>query len=391
MELVIVFIALVSALFCPVLGIIVTLIYLFVSNKKSMLMVWILTLIVGYLGSFYLPNYTDDMTRYIFFMQKISVFSFGNFFKQLYSSNPISVYGLSGTTWPGSALILYVTSRWGSYRIISAVSLAVVVVVRIIPITSFFRQSFYKDRIKYAILFVTTVIWIRPLLPLSGFRWFMAISVLMFIIYKEIISGFKWWHLLFYVISVSLHPAVLVFILLKLVTLAFSRSKKCRYMGIVILFIGFASYGFGAIRTFVNSLFMQFNAYSDDSLRAFQTFLNIFLLFILIFLFIETFKIKRGMVSSKKMNLNYASLIIIFNIFLIVSPVFDRFTQFTIPMTLIILSEYLLKKERWNLFEYIYIFLLFSVGLFTILHSPSTSLPSFFEPITSVFFETIHF
>lgn len=390
MELLLAPLLIVLDILCPAVGVLTSALVIILSKRKFTIVIISLCVTVGYIGSYYLPNLTDDMTRYIYYMNAVSGFSFGGYLHQLFGANPISVSGLTGAQWPGSAIVLYINSQLGNYRWISGITLGLVVLVRLLPISHFFEYGQVSEYWKPLMLLIVSVAWIRPVLPLSGFRWFLAISVLMFVEYLEIKNGSKVQYMFLYILGISFHPGALVFVVLRLFSIILASSNKVKLRGLVIVGIGIATLMFSRVRNYVLSLFDSFSEYSDNSISKSQEVINILLIIILVLILIKFILVAKDSLL-RSADLHYAKLLIYFNLVMyFISPTFDRYTQFTIPMLIILLSYELLNSKKWSAFDFAVIGSIFGVGAVVIINAPYLSFPRLFEPISRVLFTVMH-
>lgn len=105
-------------------------------EKKTNILA-ILGIALGFAGFamhyIYLP--TDDMFGYVAYMNSIqSVNGISEFVSQIYSTTPVSEYGLNGQDWPLSAVLLFIISKTADYRLLSAVTVVLSIFVRLFAI-----------------------------------------------------------------------------------------------------------------------------------------------------------------------------------------------------------------------------------------------------------------
>lgn len=182
-------------------------------EKKTNILA-ILGIALGFVGFamhyIYLP--TDDMFRYVAYMNSIqSVNGISEFVSQIYSTTSVSEYGLNGQTWPLSAVLLFIISKTADYRLLSAVTVVLSIFVRLFAISKVTET----DKVDALTIFIRTfgyfsLIFMMTLkLPVSGFRWYVATDIVILLmasdaLNKELITIPK---LFWSVVAGLFHPA----------------------------------------------------------------------------------------------------------------------------------------------------------------------------------------
>lgn len=383
------------SLLCPILGLISGASYILFTNKNYKFILFNLILVIGYVGSFYLPTKAHDMYRYIGYMSVIPLSSVKNFFSQVYSQNPISAYGLNGQQWPGSALLLYLTAKFGDYRILSAFTLALTYYVRLYAIKSTYEKSKVIHRLYLIIYMCAMIVTIKPLLALSVFRWYLAISILMFCAYLELDNNFKIRYLWLYALAATFHPSAFMFIGLRIISMIFSGEKKTRNIGIgiTIIFGIISIIAHNKVFGLLNGLFNHFDAYTVGTVSGMQSIETIsYVLYFTLIIFKSVSLIKEANLIKEKHNaLNYLVVLVAFNMLLMTLPIFDRIIQYTVPVSLIIIGKYSFNKNKWNFIDYLIPLTILLLGIIEMTVNSYVAFPQLTQPILEILFLPIHF
>ena len=242
-------------------------------EKKTNILA-ILGISLGFVGfaMHYIYLQTDDMSRYVAYMNSIqSVNSISEFVSQIYSATPVSEYGLNGQTWPLSAVLLFIISKTADYRILSAVTVVLSIFVRLFAIAKVTET----DKVDALIIFIRmfgyfSLIFMMTLrLPVSGFRWYVATDIVILlmasdVLNKELITIPK---LFWSVVAGLFHPAAWIYLGIKVFAAIVSSGNNSfvkRWLPV------FAVVALGVVVVFRSSLvgnvLNQFAAYvSSDS------------------------------------------------------------------------------------------------------------------------------
>lgn len=392
MELFLFIFCLISSFIFPLVGVIVSGVSVATVKKQSRVLLILFVLVLGYIFSFYLPSYTDDMTRYIGYMSSISGYTFIGFIKQLFSPQPINIYGLNGQEWPGSAVLLFIAAKLGSYRILSALTLIFTYIVRLKFIQDSWTDS--KKQGYYILWFLIIILWVRPLLPLSGFRWFIAISCIMLSLSFENRYGFKKRYIFLYLLAALFHPGSIIFSGLRFVSFLFNLNRKRTIIflsiSIILLFVASRNQ---LISAFVQELLSHFSEYSDNEWNKFQSISRILSATMMALLLARSFSVLKSaqITIFERRLLVYLNIQIIFNLCLIWHPSFNRLSQFTIVIGLLLLSKSYFNKDKREYKDLLIPAAAVLIGLILMFYYPKTSFPDFIEPLTRILVSPIHF
>ncbi|QEA41749.1 hypothetical protein FGL85_04210 [Leuconostoc pseudomesenteroides] len=242
-------------------------------EKKTNILA-ILGISLGFVGFamhyIYLP--TDDMFRYVAYMNSIqSVNGISEFVSQIYSTTPVSEYGLNGQTWPLSAVLLFIISKTADYRILSAVTVVLSIFVRLFAIAKVTET----DKVDALIIFIRmfgyfSLIFMMTLrLPVSGFRWYVATDIVILlmasdVLNKELITIPK---LFWSVVAGLFHPAAWIYLGIK-VFAAIGSSGNNSFVKRWLPLFAVVALGVVVVfhSSFVGNVLNQFAAYvSGDS------------------------------------------------------------------------------------------------------------------------------
>lgn len=218
----------------------------------------------------YLP--TDDMFRYVAYMNSIQyVNGISEFVSQIYSTTPVSEYGLNGQTWPLSAVLLFIISKTADYRLLSAVTVVLSIFVRLFAIAKVTET----DKVDALTIFIRTfgyfsLIFMMTLkLPVSGFRWYVATDIVILLmasdaLNKELITIPK---LFWSVVAGLFHPAAWIYLGIK-VFAAIGSSGNNSFVKRWLPLFAVVALGVVVVfhSSFVGNVLNQFAAYvSGDS------------------------------------------------------------------------------------------------------------------------------
>ncbi|AVK63329.1 hypothetical protein C5Z26_04095 [Lactobacillus sp. CBA3606] len=374
-------------LVCPLLGLLISAPVSFLYNKGHQLIIIIFILLLGYISFFYAPREVDDMSRYMAYMQTINAANVFDYLYKLYSA-PFSVQGLNASEWPGSGIVLYFVSKYSSYRVLSATTLVITYASRLVVMKKNYLESKSHDWLKYFLWMIAIFISLQPYLVISGFRWYLSLSVLMITTYFEIHNGFKLRYFWFYILAASFHPAAFIFLFLRIISLMFSTNKHDKKVaqGVIALAVVVSMIEYNRIIKMIVNYFNDFLVYTRSStdLRKID---NLLYFIILIVILITIIELKRQ--ANFLPILNYLLIIVIFNMLLIDFSVFSRIVQFTIPTSVIILSKVSFLRKKlywWELLIPVSIIMLSVLNLIIVHYA---SFPPLLEPLKDILLNPI--
>lgn len=347
---------------CPGLGILSSGILTVFWSKGRFLIVIVFVLGLGYLGFFYEPRTIDDMWRYMQYMSYIDTSSLKDFLRQIFVER-FSVHGLDSFQWPGSGVLLYLTAKYGNYRILSAGALIVTYCSRLLTVQGNYLSAQRQNNLRYSLWMGAMLVTVLPYLVLSVFRWYLSISTLMIGLYFEIKHGFRLRTLCFYVLAITFHPAALIFTTFRLIPLFVSKNKNERVLMYTVTLIATAI-GFiesNRIIYELTSLSTHFRAYirSISTMQLIDNLINCAVLILILSAVIHLHK-----QYQYRSTLNYLIVLIVFDILMVTFDVFTRLVQYTIPASVIILSQISFSNESneklkvWELLIPVAVFLL---------------------------------
>lgn len=338
----------------PIAGIITGLLTALFSRRTNVLAIMGVALAFSVFGLHYVFAPTDDMARYVQYMDHLSnIQSLPDYLKQVYSSIPISVFGLNGKTWPVSGALMYITSRYFSYQVLAAVSVGVTIFVRIFSIVKVTEKGgLSTSNVVFLRIFLIAVdVMVATLLrPASGFRWYIATSIILLLLTADVVG--RRVPTIFYIFSAVtaslIHPAGWMYVAIRFGSSFISRGDtkllKKILGGLVVAFLVILIL-FGQSEN-IQLLIAQFTAYTTNN-SSFTVSLLDFVNFALWALGIF-FIWNRVRVLGNLDSLNYINMTI--NVFFALASLpfylFDRLYQMTIPMLLIFYGSSLAKQKN---------------------------------------------
>lgn len=366
---------------CPGIGILSSGILTVFWSKGRFMTVIVFILGLGYLGFFYEPRTIDDMWRYMQYMSYIDTSSLKDFLRQIMVER-FSVYGLDSSQWPGSGVLLYLTAKYGNYRILSACALIVTYCSRLLTVQGNYLSARRQNSLRYSLWMGAMLVTVLPYMVLSGFRWYLSISTLMVGLYFEMNHGFRLRNLWFYVLAATFHPAALIFTTFRLIPLFISKNKSERVLMYTVTIIATVAGIVERNRIIqeLTSLSTHFFAYIR-SISTIQLIDNLINCAVLVLVLIAIIQLRKQ--YQYRSTINYLIVLIIFDIVMFTFDVFTRLVQYTIPASVIILSQISFsnkpseKLKVWELLIPVAIFLLGVLELIVISYQsiPPVSLP----------------
>ena len=163
----------------------------------------------------YIPYFTDD-GAYHFKAAYLYQFydNIFDWFKNLMSKNIPTEYGYYN--YPLFALLLYIFSKTGTYSLISFTVIMIVYFLYTKIIYDISRK-YNISKFLFLLALLTMIAIVNVRYTTSGMRYSLAVSILVFLFYKEINNGFKVNKTIyFYLVPVLIHSSTVIFVLMRL-------------------------------------------------------------------------------------------------------------------------------------------------------------------------------
>ncbi|WKF84155.1 hypothetical protein [Lacticaseibacillus pantheris] len=329
-------------LICPALGIIVGLWLIIQKSRPTVLLLAVVSLVFGYIGSFYVFKNTDDMYRYVQYMLNLQGFgTLKDYIGALYSDGGFSTFGLNAKTWPLSGVIMYFASRGNplyTYRILSGGTLAFTIFTRLYLVCRLIRVENSRQMGAFIrFTFIAALIFTAPpLRVLSGFRWWLSSSAC-YLVVVYIVTHTNSKHLslvatLGFLLAGLLHPMAYIYMAIwLLIRLAFSeRNALLKVMISVPVILVMVLY---ILRTgALTQLMAQGMAYIRVDESTYDFIFNIIISIASVFSVATIFHYRNALGKQLSLYLVAIQCVTISTFFF---DVFDRFYQFSVPMILI--------------------------------------------------------
>lgn len=235
------------------------------SKKANLLVVGGMSIAFAGFALHYIYLPTDDMFRYVQYMNSIQhIDNVRDFIGQMYSSVPISQYGLNGRSWPLSALLLFDASKQYGYQLIAMLTLVSSVFVRILIILKV-TETKGDYRLHHLLIRLTALVVILLVmtikLPVSGFRWYLATNLILVLVISDLKTGNigSVWKLGVSVIAALFHPIGWLYLIFRFTAGLFSKqghtSKKRLFLVvfgalIMIVMLNYSNYVWTLVNQF---------------------------------------------------------------------------------------------------------------------------------------------
>ena len=292
----------------------------------------------------YIPYFTDD-GAYHFKAAYLYQFydNIFDWFKNLMSKNIPTEYGYYN--YPLFALLLYIFSKTGTYSLISFTVIMIVYFLYTKIIYDIFRK-YNISKFLFLLALLTMVAIVNVRYTTSGMRYSLAVSILVFLFFKEINNGFKLNKSIFYyLVPIFIHSAALIFVALRFI---FPWLKDANFYKKIMVLLSLPIFTLLSplLQLFnieyFSFLLEKFDSYQKTEIyiKLFSTsdFINVYLGVLIsllyIFLYHTTFRFQ------KKLNVKlYFSFVLYICLFtLSVLPfltILDRFVWFVYPLVAI--------------------------------------------------------
>lgn len=292
----------------------------------------------------YIPYFTDD-GAYHFKAAYLYQFydNIFDWFKNLMSKNIPTEYGYYN--YPLFALLLYIFSKTGTYSLISFTVIMIVYFLYTKIIYDIY-QKYNISKFLFLLALLTMLAIVNVRFTTSGMRYSLAVSILVFLFYKEIDNGFKLNRSIFYyLVPIFIHSAALIFVVLRFI---FPWLKDANFYKKIMVLLSLPIFALLSplLQLFnieyFSFLLEKFDSYQKTEIyiKLFSTsdFINVYLGVLIsllyIFLYHTTFRFQ------KKLNVKlYFSFVLYICLFtLSVLPfltILDRFVWFVYPLVAI--------------------------------------------------------
>lgn len=292
----------------------------------------------------YIPYFTDD-GAYHFKAAYLYQFydNIFDWFKNLMSKNIPTEYGYYN--YPLFALLLYIFSKTGTYSLISFTVIMIVYFLYTKIIYDIY-QKYNISKFLFLLALLTMLAIVNVRFTTSGMRYSLAVSILVFLFYKEIDNGFKLNKSIFYyLVPIFIHSAALIFVALRFI---FPWLKDANFYKKIMVLLSLPIFALLSplLQLFnieyFSFLLEKFDSYQKTEIyiKLFSTsdFINVYLGVLIsllyIFLYHTTFRFQ------KKLNVKlYFSFVLYICLFtLSVLPfltILDRFVWFVYPLVAI--------------------------------------------------------
>lgn len=292
----------------------------------------------------YIPYFTDD-GAYHFKAAYLYQFydNIFDWFKNLVSKNIPTEYGYYN--YPLFALLLYIFSKTGTYSLISFTVIMIVYFLYTKIIYDIY-QKYNISKFLFLLALLTMLAIVNVRFTTSGMRYSLAVSILVFLFYKEIDNGFKLNKSIFYyLVPIFIHSAALIFVALRFI---FPWLKDANFYKKIMVLLSLPIFALLSplLQLFnieyFSFLLEKFDSYQKTEIyiKLFSTsdFINVYLGVLIsllyIFLYHTTFRFQ------KKLNVKlYFSFVLYICLFtLSVLPfltILDRFVWFVYPLVAI--------------------------------------------------------
>lgn len=184
--------------------------------KYSRYYLFLFVLGISLIALRYIPNFTDD-GAYHFKAAYLYQFydNIFDWFKNLMLKNIPTEYGYYN--FPLFALLLYIFSKTGTYSLISFTVIMIVYFLYTKIIYNIY-QKYNISKFLFLLSLLTMVVIVNVRYTTSGMRYSLAVSILVYLFYKEIDNGFKLNKSIFYyLVPIFIHSAALIFVALRFI------------------------------------------------------------------------------------------------------------------------------------------------------------------------------
>ena len=292
----------------------------------------------------YIPYFTDD-GAYHFKAAYLYQFydNIFDWFKNLMSKNIPTEYGYYN--YPLFALLLYIFSKTGTYSLISFTVIMIVYFLYTKIIYEIY-QKYNISKFLFLLALLTMLAIVNVRFTTSGMRYSLAVSILVYLFYKEIDNGFKLNKSIFYyLVPIFIHSAALIFVALRFI---FPWLKDANFYKktMVLLSLPIFTLLSPLLRLFnleyFSFLLEKFDSYQKTEifikLFSKSDFINVYLGVLIsllyIFLYHTTFRFQKNL--NVKLYFSFVLYICLFTLSVLpFLTILDRFVWFVYPLVAI--------------------------------------------------------
>ena len=313
--------------------------------KYSKYYLWLFIFGLSLIALRYIPFFTDDgayhyKAAYLFqFYDNIF-----DWFANLMSNNiPTEEYGYYN--YPLFALLLYIFSKTGTY---SLVSFTVILIVYFLytKIIYGIYQKYNISKFLFLLSLFTMLAIVNVRFTTSGMRYSLAVSILVFLFYKEIDNGFKLNKSIFYyLVPIFIHSAALIFVALRFIFPWLKDAnffKKIMVLFSLPIFVLLSPLLQLFNLEYLSFLLEKFDSYQKTEIfiKLFSTsdfinvYLGVFISLLYIFLYHTTFRFQKNL--NVKLYFSFVLYICLFTLSVLpFLTILDRFVWFVYPLVAI--------------------------------------------------------
>ena len=313
--------------------------------KYSKYYLWLFIFGLSLIALRYIPFFTDDgayhyKAAYLFQFYDNIFDWFGN----LMSKNiPTEEYGYYN--YPLFALLLYIFSKTGTY---SLVSFTVILIVYFLYTKIIYEiyQKYNISKFLFLLALLTMVAIVNVRFTTSGMRYSLAVSILVFLFYKEIDNGCKLNQSIFYyLVPIFIHSAALIFVALRFI---FPWLKDANFYKKIMVLLSFPIFALLSplLQLFnleyLSFLLEKFSSYQKTEIfiKLFSTsdfinvYLGVFISLLYIVLYHTTFRFQKNL--NVKLYFSFVLYICLFTLSVLpFLTILDRFVWFVYPLVTI--------------------------------------------------------
>lgn len=298
----------------------------------------------------YIPYFTDD-GAYHFKAAYLYQFydNIFDWFKNLMSKNIPTEYGYYN--YPLFALLLYIFSKTGTYSLISFTVIMIVYFLYTKIIYGIY-QKYNISKFLFLLALLTMLAIVNVRFTTSGMRYSLAVSILVFLFYKEIDNGFKLNKSIFYyLVPIFIHSAALIFVALRFI---FPWLKDANFYKKIMVLLSLPIFALLSplLQLFnleyLSFLLEKFDSYQKTEIfiKLFSTsdFINVYLGVLIsllyIFLYHTTFRFQKNI--NVKLYFSFVLYICLFTLSVLpFLTILDRFVWFVYPLVAISMTLYI--------------------------------------------------
>ena len=313
--------------------------------KYSKYYLWLFVFGLSLIALRYIPFFTDDgayhyKAAYLFQFYDNVFDWFGN----LMSKNiPTEEYGYYN--YPLFALLLYIFSKTGTYSLISFTVILIVYFLYTKIIYEIY-QKYNISKFLFLLSIFTIVSIVNVRFTTSGMRYSLAVSIMVFLFYKEIDNGFKLNKSVFYyLVPIFIHSATLIFVALRFIFPWLKDAnffKKIMVLFSLPIFVLLSPLLQLFNLEYLSFLLEKFDSYQKTEIfiKLFSTsdfinvYLGVFISLLYIVLYHTTFRFQKNL--NVKLYFSFVLYICLFTLSVLpFLTILDRFVWFVYPLVAI--------------------------------------------------------